>query len=313
MRPDVPPVCPFPDNVGTWLVQGHTAATALLADPGLRAARRSEYVPGVSRSFFLALENATSELTATYQQALVAAISPKRVREVYAPAFRGIADRLLAALPARIMDDFLRPYGRRTSLVLAGIDAMTAVELIARLRVASQLDASDPGRRQLVREVLTTLRSIGSESGFTAESIPGHAVEAGMLTSDEAVLLALPILEMAAATLRRGVPVDASPETVRRLVRDGAAGLTGIFLTRVAESSVTAGEVALSPGDRVVIDVEKVNHDAPDPEVHLSFGRGRHSCLGRELASSLAESAVAAIGARATVDGGMLLPRRSDG
>ncbi|ASW56477.1 hypothetical protein [Plantactinospora sp. KBS50] len=296
------------------LVTGPDEARQVLDDDRtFRAARMEEYVPGVSRSFFLATDVSDPESGARCREALAAFLAPDRLRALHrdliAPAAAGRVAKLAAEF--RATPDYLRSYGRQVSYALAGIDAADGPAMVAKVRLAGTLLAEDrrsADGRALINDVKRQLRSMALHSGFAPDGLPGLALARRLATVDEAVLLALPLLEMAAfdmntslaaAALRRTAQLSPAeqrelldPAQLRRLVWEAAADLTDLLATRVATCPMTVGATPVAPGDRVVVDLHAANQTGLD---HLSFGRGRHACMGRELAMTIGIAPVKAI------------------
>jgi hypothetical protein len=126
----------------------------------------------------------------------------------------------------------------------------------------------------------------------------------GFITVDEAPLLTIPVLEMAAldmsgaltlaaVTAVSGLPPQAQlrmagARECRVTVWEAARRLGDIYITRVARRAAPFRPVQIASGDRLVIDVPTVNSDDEREDNHLAFGHGAHACMGRELALTTA-------------------------
>jgi cytochrome P450 len=93
-------------------------------------------------------------------------------------------------------------------------------------------------------------------------------------------------------------------------------------VARVATEPQRIGEVTVAPGEQVVVALGAANRDPvvfPDPDAFvlgrtvepLTFGLGRHHCLGARLALLELEEIVGAIVARGTVETGPVVWNRS--
>jgi cytochrome P450 len=312
---------------GVWLISGVPEARQVLADAAtFRAAQLSEYVPGRSRSFFLAADVLGAGETSRIRASLAAAISPLRISDftgqVLAPLAGAVAGTLPYDEPFDLMDAFIRRYSRRASYALAGLEADTAVELVARLQTASRLRAEGRDRRliaRLVHEVHQIIRQLGEDDRVSPLGIPGHALARGIVGLDELPLLMVPVLDMAASDKSSDLTVVAvgavagmpAPEQrglvdsalARSAVWEAARGLEDIVVTRVVSTPVSLGGHHLPAGTRLLLDISAANQRCPVAGqeldgAHLAFGHGAHRCLGQELALAIAVTAVRALMSR---------------
>lgn len=293
-----------------WLVRGLPEARRVLgADHAFRAPQTTEFVPGFSRSFFLATDTGTAADRGRFRTALAAAVAPQRTErlatEVMAPRARHLA-ALVAAQPAfDVLDDYVRPFTRQVSYHLSGLPDAQAAELGARLSVAAELAGEDPAAvRSLVAGVWQQIREVAERGGLDGNGIAGFALRRGLISVDEAPLLTIPVLEMAALDMSGALTLtavtrvaDLPAEEQRRLagarecraaVWEAARRLGDIYITRVATCANTLGSARIASGDRLLIDVPAANSDEREVADHLAFGHGAHACMGRELALTTA-------------------------
>lgn len=85
------------------------------------------------------------------------------------------------------------------------------------------------------------------------------------------------------------------PRAIEEMIR-ATPGPAGGDIPRYARNSIQIGDVLIEPGELVLLDNGAANHDAavfPDPDrfdvhrtpgTHLSFGHGKHYCIGAPLA-----------------------------
>ncbi|MFE7114114.1 hypothetical protein ACFU99_01645 [Streptomyces sp. NPDC057654] len=327
------PVRPLEDRV--WLVAGFDEAQQVLADARtFRTAQADEYVPGYSRSFFLATDTGTAGDRTRFRSALAAALSPQNLAaltsHVMTPLARRLAGQLPDHTPFHVPDAYVRPYTRQLSYALAGLDPGTAVELAGRLRVATELLASGDraAALTLLHTVRTTVRNVAETGGLDPRGLPGFAIQRGFITAREAPLLTIPLLEMAALDMSGALTQAAlhttaqlpparqrhlaTPEGALNTAAHTARHLPDIYVTRVATRPARLAGTALRPGDRILIDIPAANTDprrpppsrhpcpgtAPD---HLAFGHGAHLCRGRPLALHTAATALHQLLARGTL------------
>ncbi|GDY33978.1 cytochrome P450 [Gandjariella thermophila] len=330
----VAPVVPFGERV--WLVRGLDEARAVLADDQtFRIARTDEFVAGYSRSFFLATDTGKQDDRRRFRTALAGAVSPRRLQQLRHDVLVSLADRLAERLVQQatfdLADDYVRPYTRRASYALAGIPDDTAAELVARLQVAASLlhnNGDDPAGKSLLAAVWSAIRDMSQRGQLRPTGLPGHALQRGVITLDEAPLLTIPILDMAAHEMSGALtlaalqavatlPADeqrdlAQVGTTHAAVWEAARRLQDIYITRVVTGTTTLGGVVLNAHDRVLLDIHAANADTRtiadparfDPSrhtEHLAFGHGLHICMGRELAMITASVALRAVMKRGTI------------
>lgn len=308
---------------GVWLIRGLQEARDVLADnEAFRTPHPHEFVPGFSRSFFLATDTGAAEDRRRFRAALAAAVSPRRMQrlaaEVLAPTARRLAMLVVTQATFDVLDEYVRPYTRQVSYHLSGIRQDLAVELGARLGVASELireDPADSAARSLLTEVWQRIERMAQRGELDDDGLAGYALRRGFITVSEAPLLTIPVLEMAALDMSGALTLaaltavsDLAPDTQRTLaetrrcraaVWEAARRLDDIYITRVATQATTVGAARIRSGDRLLIHVPAANSDdrvyavpavfdpARDSD-HIAFGHGAHVCMGRELALTTA-------------------------
>jgi cytochrome P450 len=304
-----------------WWVTGWAEARRVLDDgDGFRGPHLSEFVPGVSRSFFLAADAGDEPSAAAARRVLVAYFAPARLRALRERTLRPICAALLATIGRRagcdLAEAYVHPFHRRVSYHLAGVDPGIGAELVGMLRVAQELIDqrghvdSDDSAVLLYRHVARRVLHFARHGQLAPSGLPGYAMREGLVTPRQAAQLCVPILEMAASdyspaltfeALRAAARLDEAgqaelrdPQALRSLVSEAAGRLPDLIATRVVERDTTLGGCPLHRGDRVLLDLSLANQDVAGRaarngvrDQHLAFGRGVHACLGREVALQL--------------------------
>jgi cytochrome P450 len=307
-----------PHGPGVWWVTGWAEARRVLDDAdGFRGPHLSEFVPGVSRSFFLAADSGDEQSAAAARRVLVAYFAPARLRELRERALRPICATLLATIGRRadcdLAEAYVRPFHRRVSYHLAGVDPRAGAELVGMLRVVQELvgqHGHDDSAAALYEHVARRVLRFAHDGQLAPSGLPGFATREGLVTPRQAAQLCIPILEMAASdhspaltfeALRAAARLDEAgqaglrdPQALRSMVVEAAGRLPDLVATRVVERDTTLGGCPLHRGDRVLLDLSRANRDVAERtarngvrDQHLAFGRGAHVCLGRELALQL--------------------------
>ena len=198
-RHAVPAVSGFAD--GVWLVRGRAEARQVIEDSArFRAAAPPEFVPGRSKSFFLATDAAGPDGRSRFRTALAAALSPVRLRTLDELLLVPLAARLAGRLPTDgtsfdPLDDYIRPYTRQISHALAGLPGDVAVHLGARIKVAAELvvdDPADAAASALLAEVWSSIEQVTRSGQLDPEGLAGFALGRGLISADEVPLLVVP-------------------------------------------------------------------------------------------------------------------------
>lgn len=292
------------------------------------------------------------------RQALVRGLSHRRVEhwalEVFRPAAEKFARLLPDSAPFAPAGAFAAPYCREALYALIGLDERDGDRLVAAYQQAYEA-STNPAmaeRREPARKVLDAVARRVLIGGVVPAAMPAETTLAGHLRRfrlgatplDDAgvVLLILPLIETLAVKINRDVvcttlkalaTMDAQGQTRVRTdaIYDGAV-LEALRLQRgtlvpravASDCAIELGgePVRLTPGCRVLLDVEMINRDPavftePEPDRYapwrpaavrsLSFGAGAHRCPGQTLAVSLAAEAC-----RAVLSRGWLAPAPSE-
>jgi hypothetical protein len=224
---------------------------------------------------------------------------------------------LLATIGRRadcdLAEAYVRPFHRRVSYHLAGVDPRAGAELVGMLRVVQELvgqHGHDDSAAALYEHVARRVLRFAHDGQLAPSGLPGFATREGLVTPRQAAQLCIPILEMAASdhspaltfeALRAAARLDEAgqaglrdPQALRSMVVEAAGRLPDLVATRVVERDTTLGGCPLHRGDRVLLDLSRANRDVAERtarngvrDQHLAFGRGAHVCLGRELALQL--------------------------
>ena len=223
------------------------------------------------------------------------ALSPEELR-VWREQLSGVADLLAGKLPAeRPLDleaSFAQPLCLALAAIVTGIDPGDAENLCAIARpisdsVADPFDEELKARAKAATEELRPWFPSGPEllrdSGFVALA---HTLPRLLANAWAAILL----------NTTRWAHLHHQPSQIEcgieELLRH--AGLPRI-LFRTAVQDVELNGVLIRSGEQIVLDVHKANRD-PDqfsqaneidltrqPNQHLAFGAGLHSCVGAGL------------------------------
>ncbi|WP_211769384.1 cytochrome P450 [Kutzneria sp. CA-103260] len=254
-------------------------------------------------------------------RALLSKFFSARRMATLTPRIEGFVDDLLAAMaeqgpPADLVESLARPLPMLVICELLGVPYADR----GRFRRWSE-QAADPVDGQGSRAALESIHGYMEEllerkrieSAEDVLSDLAAACESGALKPLEANAMATGVLFAGHATTvvviqwgalhmltnpsqREALRRDRSllPSAVEEILRRRMSG--GEALARYATADIVVGDVTIRAGDAVVINLIGVNHDPlafpqPDqfdiarkPNPHLTFGYGRHVCVGQNLA-----------------------------
>ncbi len=233
-----------------------------------------------------------------------------------------------------LVNDFGRPYATLAICALLGLPREDHQRIavwgdsflylltgVPNEEVRAEVEASLAGFRDEVHRVVAQRRS--RPEGDLLSALLGAGDESGRLTDDQvidaAMLLVADGIENVASLIgssaaillgRAGalVAVRDDPEHARRVANECLRLETpGQFIARVALEDLTIGGQAIRKNESVLLVLGAANRDPQaylDPHHfddsreavrHLSFGRGRHTCLGAQLVPQELEAALAAL------------------
>ncbi|MDQ1066601.1 hypothetical protein [Streptomyces canus] len=321
----------IPDDGGTCVhvVADLDRSREVLDDSGnFRIARFDEYVPGLSKSFFLAADMTDGAAAARCHKELAAYLAPARMPaliEAFGEGAREVVSLLPQGTSFDIVEECLRPYGRRVACALGGVTQEEGSTLLAALRYAAKLTAEGADEhaiRQLQGWVWNRLHvAVAAGGPFDTPGLPRFALDRGNLSAREIALLTMPLFEMAAygrntsiahmvlSEMHRGrlSTDELHGESLRSVVSRGAALVKDLVITRVARNDTVLHDVKIQAGDRVLVDVVTANRQSliesaqGEAKPHLAFGWGAHTCIARELSLQIAEIILTEIASRGTL------------
>lgn len=318
----------LPDGSPVWVVTGYEAVTRLLTDPGVSAAKADSTMGFRGNNLPPALDanllNLDGEAHRRLRRLAAEAFGPRHHR-FHEQIVSGTVDELVAELPAEgridLMTGLCEPLPVRVTGTLLGLPR----EKLNAFREASAplLRSDGSHERDALRRSMTTLSGLICDAIADKRRGPGRdllstwiAARDGQdrLTEDELVSLAfLTIIggfentisatafvldELVRHHQARAREILDRPEEfaplIRRLIRTAAP--MNYAVRRFPLTDIEINGVLIPRGHTVYASLRSAHldpagHERPD----LVFGRGRHYCLGANLAELQAEHAARAV------------------
>ncbi|MFI6294508.1 cytochrome P450 [Nonomuraea sp. NPDC050790] len=316
----------------SWILTGHAASTAALADPAL--AGELEITAGFRPQGELEHRGEQDLITIAGDEharlrALVGPhLTPRRMDRLR-PRVRAACERLLAALPEHEPVDLVRAFARPLPIIvlcdLLGIAEqdrddiadwllvrMNTVPPVAHADIDERLRALIADRRARPRDDLLSwvAQAEGeelSEDDLVAAArllmVGGHRAPTTLLANGLAALLRE--REQWKRLVAEPALVESAVEELLRYVTPFPVGLA-----RTVSCPAEVGGRAIPPGDLVAASLVAANRDPAffaDPDTldvgrarnpHLAFGHGHHFCLGAALARMQARVALETLAGR---------------
>lgn len=251
---------------------------------------------------------------AGYAERIVAPLAGELLDELVAGRHPGLVDTLARTLPFRVMCQVLGlPVGEAPWL------AATLAPLVDYVDHGPTTLAEVTRRRAELRERLERERAGEGRDGLLAELSADERLSANEVINTSVLLLAAGTETTAAGISNVLVAIGTRPELYRRLraEREGVAGVVAETLRhepplhvtlRFAAEDVRLGGVDIPAGAPVNAFLAAANRDPsvfPEPgrwdparrprRTPLTFGAGRHVCLGAGLAVAELETVVNAV------------------
>ncbi|MFF0110123.1 cytochrome P450 [Streptomyces hirsutus] len=320
---DVQGKCPvaWSDAVGGfWMLTKYADITAAANDWETYTVEQGHTIPSTGKSVMLPLAEVDPPLHTPWRRFLVPYFTPKTV-ESYRPVIGRIVEDAFAGLTASGRGDLVFDVARKvpTSTISAILGFDQDGNYISDIVDEWMASTGDPERaRSAAAAVEAVVREeIDKRRGKPAEDVLGRImqgeIEGAPLTDDE--LLGLCIVFIVAG---HGTTVDGITNTVHRVLAE--PGLMASLqadrsrlgkvvdeslrinppvwnMGRTARKDTEVRGVGICPGEKVMLtfgagnyDPEKFEEpdrfdpDRPGVHGHLTFGFGRHRCIGEALA-----------------------------
>lgn len=243
------------------------------------------------------------------------------------PVARALGERLAVREHEQrfdVFDDYALPLVTTAMADWLGVeraDVLYAVD--DQLAAGEMFDAWPPQASPEMDEHYRELMARSQRSGVAAAA--GDLVAEGVLTEREAwgIVYALSVSSVATAaaitltvglTLEHGQWPDMVEPRAARAAIEESVRLGSPFpqASRFVREPFTVGDVAVAPGDQVLMWLTAANRDLPGPHAqpldrfdperdttqHLGWGSGYHLCAGVHHARALAEAAVTTLARR---------------
>ncbi|TDD56644.1 cytochrome P450 [Saccharopolyspora elongata] len=312
----------FPDGHVGWLVTGHVAARAVLADPRFSVrpelrrlpfphpASEQQPMPGV----FLRMDPPQHT---RFRRLLTGQFTVRRMKQLE-PRIQQITDACLDDMartgpPVDLVQTFALPIPSLVICELLGVPYADRERFQTVTRTLVSVEVSDEEYHQAWRDIADYLGElVRAKQADPTDDLLGGLAGSTEVTDEEltgiATLLLLAGHETTANMLSLGTyallrhpdqraALTADPSRVDGAVEELLRHLSIIgMLTRTALEDVELEGQRIEAGDSVVISVSAANR-APelfdDPNAldvgraagrHLAFGHGVHQCLGQQLA-----------------------------
>ncbi|WP_141005691.1 cytochrome P450 [Nocardioides humi] len=307
---------------GFWMLTKYTDITAAANDWETYTVEEGHTIPSTGKSVMLPLAEVDPPMHTTWRRFLVPYFTPKTVA-TYRPIVERIVTEAFADLAERGSGDLSEVARRIPTSVISAVLGFTQdwayISSITEEWMASTGDTAHPERAQRAAKAVEDVvrEEVAARRGKPATDVLGEIMQAEVdgrpLSDDE--LLGLCIVFIVAG---HGTTVDGITNTVHRLLaepgllaslqddRDRVGAVIDESLRinppvwnmgRTARRPAEVRGVAISPGEKVMLTFGAGNYDPEkfaDPDVfdpdrpgvhgHLTFGFGRHRCIGEALA-----------------------------
>ncbi|WP_406358769.1 cytochrome P450 [Streptomyces sp. NBC_01635] len=305
---------------GFWMLTKYADITAAANDWETYTVEEGHTIPSTGKSVMLPLAEVDPPLHTPWRRFLVPYFTPKTV-ESYRPVIERIVEDAFSDLAARGRGDLVFDVARKvpTSTISAILGFDQDGNHISDIVDEWMASTGDPERARSAAAAVETVvkEEIGKRRGKPAEDVLGRImegeIEGAPLTDDE--LLGLCIVFIVAG---HGTTVDGITNTVHRVLAE--PGLMAALqadrsrlgkvideslrinppvwnMGRTARKDAEVRGVGICPGEKVMLtfgagnyDPEKFEEpdrfdpDRPGVHGHLTFGFGRHRCIGEALA-----------------------------
>ncbi|GAA4752929.1 cytochrome P450 [Nocardioides endophyticus] len=308
---------------GFWMLTKYADITAAANDWESYTVEEGHTIPMTGKSVMLPLAEVDPPLHTTWRKFLVPYFTPKSL-EKWKPRIAAIIEDAFADLEATGSGDIVHEVAHRVptssiSAILGFTQDWNYVSDITEEWMASAGDTAHPERAAIAAAAVEAVvkEEITRRRGKPAEDVLGEIMAAEVdgkpITDQE--LLGLCIVFIVAG---HGTTVDGISNTIHRiLVEPGLfaalkadrSTLPNVIdeslrinppvwnMGRTARKEVEVRGVSITPGDKVMLTFGAGNYDSEkfaDPDVfdpdrpgvhgHLTFGYGRHRCIGETLA-----------------------------
>ncbi|MEU6526163.1 cytochrome P450 [Streptomyces sp. NPDC046924] len=305
---------------GFWMLTKYADITAAANDWETYTVEEGHTIPSTGKSVMLPLAEVDPPLHTPWRRFLVPYFTPKTV-EGYRPVIERIVEDAFSGLAASGRGDLVFDVARKVPT--ATISAILGFEQdgnhISDIVDEWMASTGDPQRARRAADAVEAVvrEEIGKRRGKPAEDVLGRImegeVEGAPLTDDE--LLGLCIVFIVAG---HGTTVDGITNTVHRVLAE--PGLLAALqadrsrlgkvideslrihppvwnMGRTARKDAEVRGVGICPGEKVMLtfgagnydpekfaEPDRFDPDRPGVHGHLTFGFGRHRCIGEALA-----------------------------